>query len=83
MGNLNINLIGYPLEIVKAMIKRGYVKSKTEAIRLALFEFDRENKMVSKDEDKELDSISLAVAVHSMKEYFNDPKEDKAWEKYL
>ncbi len=83
MGNLNIDLLGYPLEIINAMISRGYVKSKTEAIRLALFEFNKENKLVLKNEDEDLDSISLVASVHSMKEYFNDPKEDRAWKKYL
>ena len=83
MGNLNINLFGYTLEIINTMISGGYVKSKTEAIRLALFEFNKKNKLVSKDENKELDTISLEASIQSMKEYFNDPKEDKAWNKYL
>ena len=80
MGNLNIDLTGHTKNVVESMIRKGYAKSKTEAIRLALFEFDREYKIV---DDRELDSISYSASINSMKKYFNDPNEDKAWNKYL
>ena len=36
MGNLNITLEGYVQKVIEYMVKKGYAKSKTEAIRLAL-----------------------------------------------
>lgn len=45
MPNVNIELQGYTSEVVDSMLKRGYAKTKTEAIRLALFEFDQEHEL--------------------------------------
>lgn len=50
MGNLNISLDGYAGRIVDLMVREGFVKTKTEALRLALFEFDRIHKVLP-DED--------------------------------
>ena len=41
MSNINIELKGYSKEVIDRMIEEDYVKTKTEAIRLALFEFDQ------------------------------------------
>ena len=40
MPNINIELKGYTAEVIDKMLENGYAKTKTEAIRLALFEFD-------------------------------------------
>ncbi|MDE1811142.1 MAG: hypothetical protein KGH66_03810 [Candidatus Micrarchaeota archaeon] len=45
MTNINIELKGYTADIVEKMLEDGYVKTKTEAIRLALFEFDQVHKL--------------------------------------
>ncbi len=45
MPNANIELSGYTGDVVDAMIKLGYAKTKTEAIRLALYQFDQEHKL--------------------------------------
>ena len=45
MPNANIELSGYTGDVVDAMIKLGYAKTKTEAIRLALYNFDQEHKL--------------------------------------
>ena len=50
MGNLNIELKGYTAQVVDLMIKTGFVKTKTEALRLALFEFDQTHKLVPDEE---------------------------------
>ena len=42
MANINFEVSGYAEEVVNSIIKRGYAKTRTEAIRLALFEFDKE-----------------------------------------
>jgi hypothetical protein len=50
MGNINIELNGYPGQVVEYMVKQGYAKTKTEALRLALFEFDQKHKLVPDEE---------------------------------
>lgn len=41
MGNINIEMNGYLNDVISAMLKRGYAKTKTEALRLTVYEFDR------------------------------------------
>ena len=53
MANANISLSGYIGIVVESMIRLGYAKTKTEAIRLALFQFDQTHK-VTEDEAYEL-----------------------------
>ncbi len=50
MGNLNITLEGYANSVAEFMIKAGYAKTKTEALRLALFEFDQRHHLVPDEE---------------------------------
>ena len=45
MANANIELSGYTGDVVNAMILLGYAKTKTEAIRLAIYQFDQEHKL--------------------------------------
>jgi hypothetical protein len=49
MGNVNIELAGYSGEVVEAMIHLGFAKTKTEAIRLALFQFDQLHKLTEEE----------------------------------
>ncbi|MDE1871227.1 MAG: hypothetical protein KGI06_03230 [Candidatus Micrarchaeota archaeon] len=49
MPNINIELKGYVAEVVDKMLEDGYAKTKTEAIRLALFEFDRIHKLTEEE----------------------------------
>ena len=41
MSNINIEINGYTKEVIDRMVEENYAKTKTEAIRLALFEFDQ------------------------------------------
>lgn len=41
MANINIELKGYTEKVIDRMVEENYAKTKTEAIRLALFEFDQ------------------------------------------
>ncbi len=41
MANINIELSGYLERVIDRMVEENYAKTKTEAIRLALFEFDQ------------------------------------------
>jgi hypothetical protein len=45
MANANIELSGYTGAVVERMLSLGYAKTKTEAIRLALYQFDQEHKL--------------------------------------
>ena len=49
MSNINIELRGYTADIIDKMLDDGYAKTKTEAIRLALFEFDQIHKLTEEE----------------------------------
>ena len=60
MSNVNISLEGHLQRIVEAMVSGGFVKTKTEAMRLALFEFDRTHRLVPDEE------TSFELAAHKI-----------------
>ena len=41
MANINIEVKGYVEKVINRMVEENYAKTKTEAVRLALFEFDQ------------------------------------------
>ncbi|MEK7084520.1 MAG: hypothetical protein AAB932_04765 [Patescibacteria group bacterium] len=43
MTNINFEVAGYSGTVLESMLRKGYAKTKTEAIRLALFEFDQKH----------------------------------------
>ncbi|VVB99615.1 Uncharacterised protein [uncultured archaeon] len=45
MANANIELTGYTGRVIEKMISLGYAKTKTEAIRLAVYNFDQIHKL--------------------------------------
>jgi len=49
MGNANIELSGYTGDVVESMIRLGYAKTKTEAIRLALYQFDQMHRLTDEE----------------------------------
>jgi hypothetical protein len=55
MTNANIELTGYIEDVVDSMIRLGYAKTKTEAIRLALYQFDQMHKLT---EEEVFDSLT-------------------------
>lgn len=50
MGNINIELEGYTNKVVEFMIQEGYAKTKTEALRLAVFEFDQRHHVLLEED---------------------------------
>lgn len=60
MGNLNIELTGHIANVVDAMITKGYAKTKTEALRLAVFEFNNSHKVLQ-DEDTAYELITKKI----------------------
>jgi len=49
MSKINIELKGYVASVVDKMLEDGYAKTKTEAVRLALFEFDQVHKLMEEE----------------------------------
>lgn len=43
MANINFEVNGYIEQVLNSMIEKGYAKTKTEALRLTIFEFDKNN----------------------------------------
>ena len=43
MGNINFEITGYIDSVLGSMIAKGYAKTKTEALRLTVYEFDKNN----------------------------------------
>ncbi len=71
MSNINIELKGYVAEVIDKMLHEGYAKTKTEAIRLAVFEFDQvhrltEEELYSKAAEKILKDIKSGKEKTSM-----------------
>lgn len=50
MGNINLSLEGYSNQVIESMIESGFAKTKSEALRLALYEFDRSHHLVPNEE---------------------------------
>ncbi|GEM_PF-1574277 len=80
MMNVNIRLDGILERYVVNEVKTGLAGSKAEVIRVALrehFENKRANPIPENEE------LSRFASENSNEDYWNDPKEDKAWNKYL
>ena len=60
MVNANIELSGYVQEVVESMIRLGYAKTKTEAIRLAVYQFDQTNKLTEEEAYERLSGKIIA-----------------------
>ncbi|PIT84875.1 hypothetical protein COU37_01295 [Candidatus Micrarchaeota archaeon CG10_big_fil_rev_8_21_14_0_10_45_29] len=76
---VNFNLGNYYEELIQKYVKKGYGGSKVEILRMALRDFDeKERKKIAENEE-----ISRFAMENSNLDYWNDPKESKAWNKYL
>ena len=49
MANINIEVKGYIEKVIDRMVEENYAKTKTEAVRLALFEFDQKHGLTDDD----------------------------------
>jgi len=76
MPNANIELVGYTGEVVQRMIRFGYAKTKTEAIRLALYQFDQMHQLTEDEAFERLSGKILEeVASGKMKTRKFNPRE--------
>ncbi|MFH0927410.1 MAG: hypothetical protein V1822_02415 [Candidatus Micrarchaeota archaeon] len=67
MGNINFEISGYTETVLNSMINKGYAKTKTEALRLSVYEFDKNNH-VSEDELFEAAAGKMLKDIKSGKE---------------
>ncbi len=76
---VNVNLGAYYEEIIHKYISKGYAGSKVEILRMAIREFDEREKRNIIENEK----IKQFVAQNANQDIWNDPKEDKVWNKYI
>lgn len=77
MAVINLHLEGELMDFMESYIKRGYAASKAEVLRAGL----RELKMKMPSADDERRGWS-ALSEKSMRRLWDNPKDDKAWDKY-
>ena len=75
--NITINIDGHMNNILENLIKRGIVKTKSEAIRLGLLNL--EDKYTSDKFDRE--EYNYSVEKRFMKDWAKEP--EGVWESYL
>jgi hypothetical protein len=81
--NITLRLEGIPERIVEKMINMGIAATKTEAVRIAILDYDEhhlKNLQVIEKQELEVDS---KLQLSGWKEYLEDKEEDAAWNKYL
>jgi hypothetical protein len=63
------------------MIKAGIASTKTEAIRMAIMDYREHHRsyLAQKDEDEADKKLQMT----GWRDYLEDEKEDKVWNKYL
>jgi len=77
MAVINLHLDGELMEFMENYIKRGYAASKAEVLRAGL----RELKLKTPSADEERGGWA-ALSQKSMRRLWDNPKDDKAWNKY-
>lgn len=70
MANVNVRLSGIAEKILGELVKQGYAASKTEAIRLALIDYNEHHPILEALEDEQ--DLELVLA------FENKVKEGKA-----
>jgi len=80
---------GEPAEIIEQMIKNGRAANRTEAIRLALLDYNQHHPVIaSKLPSPKTPTISeesaswLSIAETSLKKIWDNPKDDEVWSRY-
>jgi Arc/MetJ-type ribon-helix-helix transcriptional regulator len=80
---------GEPAEIIEQMIKNGRAANRTEAIRLALLDYNQHHPVIASrppspkaeiiDEEK---AAWLSISETSLKKIWDNPKDDEVWSRY-
>jgi len=79
---MNVVLKGVADEIMDKMINKGYATTKSEAIRLALITFDREQLSESEIVTKKLDKIDYEIKTNK-RALLNDKQAFGEYSKYI
>ncbi|MFH1306104.1 MAG: hypothetical protein ABIH83_00400 [Candidatus Micrarchaeota archaeon] len=67
-------------KLVNNYIKKGRAASKAEVVRMGLNKLREEEKQEAEKEEKD---ISKFIMANANRDYWEDPEEDKVWNKYL
>jgi hypothetical protein len=79
---------GEPARIIELMIEKGRASNRTEAIRLAILDYNNHHPIlekkesISKKEDEEERTGWSSLNKESLKRVWDNPKDDEVWNKY-
>ena len=79
MSSLTIEFKGATEEVLEQLIKKGYAKTKSEALRFALIKTGNDLKILQEEDKSEFDEFLFKIQQEKMKELW-DNKEDEEWE---
>ena len=77
MAVINLHLEGELMEFMNEYIKRGYAASKAEVLRAGLRELMEKASTVEQERRG-----WAALSQKSLRKVWDNPKDDKAWNKY-
>ncbi|MFA6530225.1 MAG: hypothetical protein WCT31_00710 [Candidatus Micrarchaeia archaeon] len=75
--NVHAQFNGIAVDIIEALIQKGYASNRTEALRYALFECKHLVEPVASDR-----AVWQAVMENSAKKIWDNKKDDDVWSKY-
>ena len=79
MSSLTIEFKGATEEVLEQLIKKGYAKTKSEALRFALIKTGNDLKILKEEDKSEFDEFLFKIQQEKMKELWGN-KEDEEWE---
>ena len=80
-SEIHTRMEGIPVQIMERMIELGLASNKTEAIRLALLDYNEHHPIVEKFKKQKIDEeeeFYQALVRESNKSVWDNPKEDEA-----
>lgn len=86
-SEIHTRMEGIPVKIMERMIELGLASNKTEAIRLALLDYNEHHPILEKFKKQQIEEVEekaawLAIAQDSLKKVWDNPKDDEVWSKY-
>ncbi len=81
--NITLRLEGIPERIIDAMIKDGIASTKTEAIRIAILNYNEHYPLSKSKNTEEIEKPENKTLITGWKKYLEDEKEDEVWKKHL
>ena len=86
-SEIHTRMEGIPVQIMERMIELGIASNKTEAIRLALLDYNEHHPIVEhfkkpQTDDEEEKAAWLAIAQESLKKVWDNPKDETRYRKF-